>query len=79
MKKSQMLFAADYHYNFDRDLFVNRAAKKAFSLEFVDDKPEEEVRQGIEESTDGREWKFYFNEPPSERVKRLLEQDLEAA
>jgi hypothetical protein len=79
MQKSDMLFAANYRYNFDRDLFVNRAAKKAFSLEFVDDRPEEEVRQGIEEATDGNQWRFYFNFPPSEGVRRQLEQDLEAA
>lgn len=79
MKNSEMLFAADYRYNFDRDLFVNRNAKKAFSLEFVDDKPEEAVRLGIEEPTDGSAWKFYFNFPPSEAKRRQLERDLEAA
>jgi hypothetical protein len=79
MKKSEMLFAANYRYNFDRDLYVNRDAKKAFSLEFVDDKTEEVVRMGIEEATDGREWKFYFNLPPSDGVRLQLERDLEAA
>lgn len=79
MKKSELLFAANYRYNFDRDLYVNRNAKKAFSIEFVDDHREDEVRQGIEEATDGKSWKFYFNHPPSEGVRRLLEQDLDAA
>ena len=79
MKKSEMLFAANYRYNFDRDLFVNRQAKKAFSIEFVDDKPAAAVSKGIEETTDGRAWRFYFNHEPSEGVRRRLEQDLEAA
>jgi hypothetical protein len=79
MKKPEMLFAANYRYNFDRDLFVNREAKKAFSLEFVDDKPAMAVRRGIEELTDGKQWRFYFNRSPSESVRRILEQDLEAA
>jgi hypothetical protein len=79
MEKSEMSFAANYRYNFDRDLYVNRSAKKAFSLEFVDDKPEEMVRKSIEEATDGSGWKFYFNHPPSEGVRHRLERDLEAA
>ena len=73
MKKKDMLWEADYRYNFDRDLFVNRVARKAFSLEFVDDKPEEEIRLRIGENTNGNGWMFYFNSPPSEGVKRELE------
>jgi hypothetical protein len=79
MKKSEMLFSANYRYSFDRDLYVNREVKKAFSLEFVDDKPEETVRKSIEETADGSGWKFYFNHPPSDGVRKQLEKDLEAA
>lgn len=79
MKKSEMLFAANYRYDFDRDLFVNREAKKAFSLEFVDDKPEEMVCAGIQAPTTGRGWTFYFNTLPSEGMRKQLENDLEAA
>ena len=79
MEKTEILWAANYKYNFDRDLYVNRAAKKAFSLEFVDDHPEDEVRRRIEEETDGSEWRFYFNLPPSEMVRRELERHLESA
>ncbi len=77
--KSDMLFDANYHYNFDRDLFVNPAVKKAFSLEFVDDHSEEEIRKGIEEPTDGSFWRFYFNQPPSASVLQTLQEYLEAA
>ena len=74
--KKDILKEANYWYNFDRDIFYNRKAKKAFSLEFVDDHREEELRQRIQEPTDGSEWKFYFNSDPSEGVKRILEQVL---
>jgi hypothetical protein len=74
--KKDVLRDADYWYNFDRDIFYNRKAKKAFSLEFVDDKPEEEIRQRIGENTNGGGWTFYFNSPPSDGVKRELERVL---
>jgi hypothetical protein len=76
MKKKDILWEADYRYNFDRDLFVNRTVKKAFSLEFVDDKDEVEIRRRIGESTNGAGWTFYFNSNPSEGVKRELERVL---
>jgi hypothetical protein len=76
MKKSDILRRADYCYNFDRDLWVNPKAKKAFSVEFVDDKPEGEIVRHIEEFTNGNGWTFYFNIKPSEGVKRTLEQVL---
>ena len=79
MKKSEILFAANYRYIFDRDLYVNPKAKKAFSLEFVDDNSAEEILRRIGEPTDQDAWTFYFNVRPSDGVKRLLEQDLEAA
>jgi len=79
MKKSEILFAANYRYNFDRDLYVNPSTKKAFSLEFVDDHTQEDVLRGIQEPSDPEAWTFYFNVRPSDSIKRLLEQDLEAA
>lgn len=74
--KNDVLKDANYWYNFDRDIFYNRKARKAFSLEFVEDKPEEEIRRLINESTDAAGWTFYFNSPPSEGVKRELERVL---
>ncbi len=74
--KKDILLKAGYRYNFDRDLYVNRAAKKAFSLEFVDDKPEEELAQRIQESSNGNGWTFYFNSDPPEGIRRELERVL---
>jgi hypothetical protein len=73
MKKKDILWQANYRYDFDRDLFINRAAKKAFSIEFVDDHREDELRQLIQDDSSGNGWRFYFNVPPSDGVKRELE------
>jgi hypothetical protein len=74
--KMDILRAANYAYNFDHQLYFNRAAKKAFSFPFLDDHAEDEVLRSINECTDGKTWKFYFNFPPSEKVKRKLEATL---
>jgi hypothetical protein len=71
-----ILLQADYRYNFDRDIYFSRKERKAFSLEFVDDRPEEEIIQHIRENTEDTGWTFYFNAPPSEGVKRELERVL---
>jgi hypothetical protein len=74
--KMDILRAANYVYNFDHELYFNRDAKKAFSFPFLDDHGEDEVLRSINECTDGGEWKFYFNFPPSLRVKKELESAL---
>jgi hypothetical protein len=74
--KMDILRAANYSFNFDHELYFNREAKKAFSFPFLDDHAEEEVLRSINESTASSEWRFYFNFPPSEKVKRELESEL---
>ncbi len=71
--KTHFLNDAGYAYSFDRQLYMNRKAKKAFSVEFVQDHSEEEIRERIERRTDGLKWQFYFNADPSQAVKRELE------
>jgi len=73
--KKDILLKAGYKYDFNRALYINRDAKKAFSLEFVDDNSEGELAQRIRE-TNGTAWKFYFNADPSEGVRRELERVL---
>lgn len=68
--KRQILEDAGYAYSFDRLSYINRDARKVFSLEFVEDHSEEALRERISEPTPPGEWAFYFNTPPSEAVKR---------
>lgn len=74
--KKDILWKANYRYDFDRDLFINREARKAFSLEFVSDKTEQELQQRIEERTASNGWTFYFNSAPSSGAMRELERAL---
>ncbi len=72
--KSQILRDAGYVYNFDRMVYFNRATKKVFSIEFVEDHNETELQKRISEETNGADWRFYFNNRcPPEAVKRELE------
>jgi hypothetical protein len=72
--KGQILENAGYAYNFDRMVYFNRSTKKVFSIEFVEDHDETELRKCVSEETNGWEWRFYFNNPyPPEAVKRELE------
>ena len=74
--KRDIMKDAKYQFNYDRALYVNRDAKKAFSLEFIDDTPEDELAKRIQEGTDVSKWTFYFNSIHSEGVKRELERIL---
>ena len=71
--KTDILDEAGYAYSFDRQVYMNRKARKAFSVQFVQDNSEEQIRKSIREQTDGLKWRFYFNAPPSETVKHELE------
>jgi hypothetical protein len=70
--KEQILKNAGYSYSFERELYLNRKAKKAFSVEFVEDNSEEEIERRIQESIPDDEWDFFFVDPPSPAVKREL-------
>lgn len=68
--KRQILEDAGYAYSFDRLSYINRDARKIFSIEFIQDHDEAELRARIGEATPPGEWSFYFNTPPSDAVKR---------
>jgi hypothetical protein len=72
-KKQQILDNAGYTYNFDREIYINRKAKKVFSVDFLEDHDERMLEECIREDTGGRKWRFYFNLEPSDSVKRELE------
>ncbi len=75
--KQDLFRQAGYAYSFDRMVYFNREAKKAFSVEFVEDHSEDELAKRIREGAEPNGWRFYFNSPPSEAVRRELERALD--
>jgi hypothetical protein len=68
-----MLEDAGYAYSFDRLIYVNRDARKVFSIEFVQDNSEGEIEARISEpAPPPGEWRFYFSTEPSAAVRREL-------
>ena len=49
--------------------YINRKAKKVFSIEAVEDHSEEWLSDRIRERNDD-DWRFYFNEAPSASIRR---------
>jgi hypothetical protein len=74
--KLDLLEHAGYRYHFDRMMYVNPAVKKAFSYEFVDDNREDVIAESIQEPTNNLQWRFYFNDPPPEGIRKNLERIL---
>jgi len=66
--KEPILKAARYVYNFDRMAYYNRGARKAFSIEWVEDHTEDELRRAVEEPNDSDEWQVYAEPRPPQRV-----------
>jgi len=54
-------------------MYVNRKAKKAFSVNFIQDHSDDEIQKSIRERTNGTGWHFYFSGKPSKSVIRELE------
>ena len=69
--KEQLLKNSGYSYNFDRELYLNRELKKAFSVEFIEDRSEEEIEKAIQEPAVGR-WRFFFVGPRSAAAENEL-------
>jgi hypothetical protein len=67
--KEELLKRAGYGYNFNRMAYINRRAKKIFSVEAIEDHSAEWLSAKIAENNNG-EWHFYFNEPPTAAVIR---------
>lgn len=67
-EKDEILRSAGFRYHFDRMAYVNREAKKIFSVEAVEDHPEEWVREMIAQENDSGDWRFFFDQPPSPAV-----------
>ena len=74
--KEELLENSGYRYHFDRMIYINRAARRAFSLEFVEDHSQQEI-QKLLETPATNDWVFHFNKQLSDRVKRELAEVLE--
>ena len=73
--KKQLLEEAGYKYNFDLEIYFNKQFKKIFSLNAIDDHDEAWLVDRLAETTKN-EWKFYFNEPPSEKIEKNILSEL---
>jgi hypothetical protein len=76
-EKTQLLDSAGYVYNFDRMMYINRQAKKAFSIEFIDDNPESVIATHIHEPNRERDWRIYTNLQMSEGTRKELNRVLQ--
>lgn len=70
--RDRLLEEAGYRYSLRNDIYVNRAERKVFSLEFVEDQTDEQIRERIMERPPDKGWRFYFNTDPSPGVEREL-------
>ena len=71
--KNQILEDAGFIYSFSRDIYLNRTARAVFSLEFVEDHSETEIKELLAAPrSNPSEWVVHFNEGPSASVKREL-------
>lgn len=71
--KARLLKDAEYVYNYEREMYVNRKARKAFSVDFLEDQSEKAVQAALKEPAPTSGWRFYFNEAPSAWVQQELE------
>jgi hypothetical protein len=71
-RKLLLLENSGFHYNFEREIYINRVTKKVFSLEFVEDNSERDL-QAIMNKAGSDRWTFGFNQPPSPSVQEQLE------
>jgi hypothetical protein len=66
--REPILKEAGYTYNFDRMAYFNRAAKKVFSVEWLEDHPEGDLLRALAESNESGHWRLYADVRPSQRV-----------
>lgn len=66
--KEPILKSAGYVYNFDRMAYYNRSTRKAFSVEWVDDKDIEDLQRALTEPNDSNGWQLYAEPRPPQSV-----------
>lgn len=71
--KAQIFQESNYHYNFDRKIYINRVVKKIFSESYIQDHDINNLKNDINEKNS--DWKFYFNHI-NETIKKELFEEL---
>ncbi len=51
-------------------VYLNRAKRKAFSIDWIEDRSEQELREKMAEANRSETWQIYFNKKPSDAVLR---------
>ena len=69
--KEKILKDSGYSYNFDRELYLNKSLKKAFSVEFIEERSKTEIEE-LPRDKPGPTWQFFFISKPSTAVEREL-------
>lgn len=77
-EKEQLLKTAGYFYLPEREVYINRKTRKAFSVDYLEDHDAEEIARKIHRTERSGKWTFVFNQRPSESVKRELSKLLDA-
>ena len=70
--RERLLEDAGYRYSLRNEIYVNKAERKVFSQDFVEDHTDEELRGRIAEHNSSGDWKFYFTAEPTTGVKDRL-------
>jgi len=63
-------------YHFSRNIYFNRDDKKVFSLEAIEDNDPNWLMDRINSKSDSDEWRFFFNDEPSEKIKKEILNEL---
>ena len=77
-QKKEILEKANYRYHFTREIYFNRDAKKVFSLEAIEDNDPQWLLERINMVKTSDKWDFFFNEDPSDNIKREILKELRA-
>jgi hypothetical protein len=72
-EKEHILKSNGYVYNFDREMYFNRRAKKIFSMDFIEDRPAQVIEECVREENEGKRWQIYFVGDLSDSVRHQLE------
>jgi hypothetical protein len=77
LEKEALLTKAGFRYDLDRMGYLNRATRKIFSWEVLEERPKEWIVEKIAEPNADGSWRFYTTRPLAPSVIELLVSELE--